>query len=168
MTRYFSAFDLPAAVSIHLAEALGDVPAPLRPTPRGQWHVTVGYYGAVDPVERLASLRERAGELAAPTLRLRGSGTFASVVLLVVRGRGAELAAIAEAADAGAGGHEPYRPHVTVARWARGGDPAPGQALAAGLADYTGPWWTPSELVLYASELGRHTPVDRVRLRLPG
>ncbi|WP_424185549.1 2'-5' RNA ligase family protein [Actinokineospora sp. G85] len=168
MTRYFSAFDLPAAVSGHLAEALGDVPAPLRPTPRDHWHVTVGYYGAVDPVERVTSLRERAADLPAPTLRLRGSGTFSSVVLLVVRERGTELAAIAGAADAEAGGHGTYRPHVTVARWARGADRVPGDALAARLADYTGPWWTPSELVLYASEQGRYTPVERVRLRSPG
>ncbi|OLR94138.1 2'-5' RNA ligase family protein [Actinokineospora bangkokensis] len=170
MTRHFSAFPLPDPVADHLAAALDalDVRPPLRRTPREQWHVTVGYYGAEDPHARLASLREKVAGLRAPRLRLRGSGTFASVALLVVRDSTGALEPLAEAADFAVGGHPAYSPHVTVATWSRREDRGPGERLAADLVDYSGPWWSPSALVLYASEDGRYTPVDQVGLRAPG
>jgi len=167
VTRLFSAFPLPDAVSDHLAAHLRVNP-PLRAVPREQWHVTVGYHGADDPEARLRSLRDRVTGLAAPELRLNGSGTFSAVALLVVEDRTPNLAAVAEAAEASAGGHPEYSPHVTVARWPREAGGEPGRALAAELAGYRGPWWTPSELVLYASEGGRYTPLDQVRLRATG
>ncbi len=174
MTRLFSAFTLPEDVAdhlaTHLAEYLPDLLPALRPTPREQWHVTVGFYGEDDVGRRSALLHERVKNLTAPRLRLAGSGTFDRVALLLVRTRGPALDAVAGAADAAAGGHGDYLPHVTVARWSAPTDA--GERLAARLRDYRGPAWTPGALALFRVDRGRagstYTAVDRVGLRSTG
>ncbi|SDC31413.1 RNA 2',3'-cyclic phosphodiesterase [Actinokineospora iranica] len=174
MTRLFTALPLPDAAADHLAGQLADrlptTPSGLRLIPREQWHITVGFYGEDDPNQRAARLHERVKNLRAPRLSLAGSGTFSGVCWVGVDTGGPALGALAEAADAAAGGHARYTPHLTVARCPKGSPLAEGMARALG--DYRGPEWTAGELVLFRSELGSagpvYTPVDQVRLRTTG
>ncbi|HVK22876.1 MAG TPA: 2'-5' RNA ligase family protein [Actinokineospora sp.] len=143
--RLFSAFPLPEDVADHLAAHLPELPG--KPTTRPTWHITVVYYGENAPPVIPATL-------IAPTLRLSRSGTFPGVAWIGVE-TSPELHAIVRAAG---GDPETYVPHMTLARW-------PKRQLATFEADYTGPAWTPGELVLYRSDPGPvYTPVDQVRL----
>ncbi|WP_018685978.1 2'-5' RNA ligase family protein [Actinokineospora enzanensis] len=163
MTRYFSAFDLPDEVADDLAAHLPPIVPPLRPTPRHQWHVTVGYYGDVDPGRRMAELTERVTGLLPARLRVEGAGTFGGVAFgKITSADWGALAILAEAAGQAEGGHQKYVPHVTVARWPR--EHPVDLSVAAALRDYRGPEWVPRELVLYASEGGIYTRVGAVRL----
>ncbi|GLW90990.1 2'-5' RNA ligase family protein [Actinokineospora globicatena] len=161
--RLFSAFPLPDEVADHLAAHLPPTPDGLRATPREQWHVTVGYYGADDPARRLARLGERVSGLAAPRLRISGSGTFAAVCLVkIATPDPVDLRTLAEAADFREGGHPDYLPHVTVARWST--PTTKGAEMAAELRGYQGLQWAPEELTLYASAHGAYTPLGAVPL----
>ncbi|PPK67444.1 2'-5' RNA ligase family protein [Actinokineospora auranticolor] len=161
--RFFSAFTLPDRVADHLAAHLPVPPPHVRPTPRHQWHVTVGYYGQTDPARKLTRLHTKVSGLQAPRLRIQGSGTFANVVLAKIATPDPHLLRIlAEAADHHEGGYPEYIPHVTVGRWSR--DHEPDTTVAAGLSGYRGPEWVPADLVLFASEDGEYTPVGRVPL----
>ncbi|MGI9062871.1 MAG: RNA 2',3'-cyclic phosphodiesterase [Pseudonocardiaceae bacterium] len=156
--RLFTALWLPDAAVAHLTAALpGRWPEGVRVVPPAQWHVTLHFHG--DEAEPDACARGLAdvGALAAPALRLAGSGVFGATLWVGVDGAVTALAAAAGADPDG------FRPHVTVARW-RGG-----RAPAALPADYRGPEWTAREVVLVASDLtpeGPHyTVVERAPLR---
>ncbi|CRK58520.1 2'-5' RNA ligase [Alloactinosynnema sp. L-07] len=143
--RLFSAFPLPDEVADHLADHLPKMPG--RPTARHTWHITVVYYGESTPPLIPATLR-------APRLRLTGSGSFPGVAWVGVETT-PELHAIVKAAG---GDPEDYIPHVTLARW-------PKRHRASFEADYTGPEWIPTELVLYRSDPGPvYTPIHQVGL----
>jgi 2'-5' RNA ligase len=134
-------------------EAVAELHAALRPLRRAhprlrwvdprRWHVTLRFFGDAEPADQLAGL---AG-VAAPVLRLRGSGHFRQVLWIGVDG---PLAGLGEAAGAPAD----WRPHLTVAR----GAPLPH-------LDFTGREWTATEVVLVLSRPpGPYTVLDRVPL----
>lgn len=167
--RLFSALLPPRAVTDDLAAWLADhaagLPAELRWTPVDRWHVTLGFFGDDDdPHRRSAWLRGRAAGRPAPRLRLAGGGTFPGVLWVGVSTPDERrLTQLAKAAGAGRRG---YRPHLTLARW-RSGDPDR-SVLAAALAGYAGPWFTPDAVALLRSEPGpggpAYTTVDRLPL----
>ncbi|GDY30513.1 RNA 2',3'-cyclic phosphodiesterase [Gandjariella thermophila] len=171
MARLFTALALPEDVVAHLAAAVAEVreqlPAGARWIPPERWHLTMKFHGEDDPDRRAAKLRRRARGLPAPTLRLAACGTFSGVLWVGVRTADEDsrraLRRVAQAA-----GNDPreFRPHLTVARWSAGRPDR--AALRALLADYTGPWWTPGELVLVRSELRpggpRYTDLAHVAL----
>jgi 2'-5' RNA ligase len=171
MPRLFTALALPEDVVADLDAAVAEVrdrlPGGVRWIPPERWHLTVKFHGEDDPRRRAAKLRRRVGGLPAPRLRLSAAGTFTGVLWVGVRTADEDsrraLRRLAQAA-----GNDPraYKPHLTVARWsASRPDRA---ALRELLAGYTGPWWTPAELVLVQSELRpagpRYTDLDHVPL----
>jgi 2'-5' RNA ligase len=147
---------------------------------RDQWHLTLAFMPAAPErvVDDLASLlAEAMSARSAGRLALAGGGCFpditrARVLWCGVRG-GAWLEPIAAAARAVAattgaapeGG--PFRPHLTVARFAR---PVEGTRWVRLLDAYTGPEWTGDEVVLVESHLPRtrgHRPRYEVLARCP-
>jgi 2'-5' RNA ligase len=158
VARLFSALVPPASVLDHLAARPAD--GPVHWIPRERWHITLGFFGDDDdPDQRARWLRRRVEGQPAPTLRLAGAGTFQHVLWVGVVADGAGFAALAQAAGADS---SQYRPHLTLARWNR---TAPDDdALIDLFAGYTGPWFTPTEVLLMRSELGAYTTVDRLPL----
>jgi 2'-5' RNA ligase len=179
VTRLFSALVPSDDALAHLRMAVAGWSEPvdggrprLRWTDPTQWHVTLAFYGeipdgAVPEVE--ASLGAEVARLPAPTLRLRGAGSFSGRTLWV--GVAGEEPADAEAlgrlltvsagvsADVGAGaeGRERRRAHLTLARAAAGPREVPRThvtALVRALAVYEGPVWRPELVVLTSSHLG--------------
>lgn len=155
MARLFSALVPPAPVLDHLAARLHGCDAPVRWTSRELWHVTVGFFGDDDdPVRRSKWLRRRVTGRVAPGLRLVGCGSFRGVFFVGVATD--DERRLAKLAQAGGAGRQGYRPHLTVARWrSRGADIS---ALIALFDGYTGPWFTPDELLLLRSEPGQRGP----------
>jgi RNA 2',3'-cyclic 3'-phosphodiesterase len=156
--RLFSALVPPPEAAAHLARALAALPEAGRPTPRDRWHVTLGFYGDDDDEDtRSAWLREALTGLPAPRLRLAGGGTFPGVawvgVLAATEADERAFADLAAAARADPPGAHPFRPHLTVARWrpSRGRDEPGSRALVGLLDGYTGPWFTPAEVLLERS-----------------
>lgn len=116
--------------------------------PARQWHVTLGFFAADPDIDgRAAWLTERVTDLPAPRVRLTGSGRFDRVGWLGVRAS-AEFAGLATAAGAG----ERFHPHLTIARWQPGAE-SDADVLLDALAGYSGPWWTPHEVVLMRGHL---------------
>lgn len=160
----------PAAALDHLGSALARLrgrPGEPRWSPRPAQHVTLAFFGDV-PDSRVAALTEALGRVpGGPSvhLRLSGAGTFPGRGAPRVLWVGADgdldaLAALAAgAADAGASvgvasrnEGRPYRPHLTVGRWAAAG-PAD-RRLAAALAGYAGPHFAVDEWELVRSHPG--------------
>lgn len=176
--RLFAALCPPPSAIEHLADAVAAVEPVLqsealaagvvRLVPPERWHLTVAFYGEDDPDRRAEKLNRRVSRAraVAPWLRCAGSGTFGGVLWVGVHTQGeqhrAALRAIAR--SSGADPHH-LRPHITVARWSKGRPDR--RALAVPLADYTGEWWLPSELLLMRSELGAGGPKYTVLHRVP-
>jgi 2'-5' RNA ligase len=158
--RLFSALVPPPVAIDHLAERLADHPADVRWTPVHRWHVTLGFFGDDDdPADRIPWLRGRVEGLAAPTLRLAGTGTFPGVLWAGVEA--VDEPVFAELATAAGADPVRFRPHLTLAhRRSRQLRPA---ALLAG---YSGPWFTPTEVALLRSETGRDGPTYTTMARL--
>lgn len=155
MARLFSAFVPPSGVLDHLAGRIDGLDAPVRWTPRERWHVTVGFFGDDDDPDRRSTwlLRRVAGR-AAPALRLAGGGSYRGVLWVGVETDDEQR--LARLAQAGGAGRRGYRPHLTVARWR-----SAGVDISASIAlfdAYTGPWFTPDQLLLMRSELGSGEP----------
>lgn len=167
--RLFTALWPPAeAVAALAAEAaLAGTPTGWRAVDPRTWHITLAFHGEADPGVLARQLERSARGVAAPRLRLAGAGEFPGV-----RWSGVEVGPDTsfDGLVGAAGGHvERFVPHVTVLRLrARSGpaaDPDPDVAWSA----HRGPWWTPQELLLVASERGREGPRYRVvhRVALP-
>jgi 2'-5' RNA ligase len=113
------------------------------------WHLTLAFHGdRADQDEQVERLRRLRG-MAAPELALGDAGTFRSGVFWIgvqCSDDALERLAIAAGADP-----QRWRPHLTVARRARG----------ARLDGYTGRLWTPPQVELVRSELGPGGPVYR-------
>jgi RNA 2',3'-cyclic 3'-phosphodiesterase len=179
MVRLFSAIELPGSVRAELAErlhAIREAGSELRWVPPERWHITLGFYGDREHVDRRGTwFRRQAGGLAPARLRLRGAGRFPGVLWAGVspmEGRDATaLHTLAGAlnADANASRYD-FNAHVTLARWRRGaaGSRSAIQAVHE-LSEYCGSWWTAHEVVLFRSDQTGgegpvYTPLDRVAL----
>ncbi|MBP2477178.1 2'-5' RNA ligase [Crossiella equi] len=159
LARLFTALWLPADVRDHLADHLaaagGHAVRGTKPEPVERWHLTLCFHGEL-PIERqVARLSEVLRGLPAPTLRLRGAGEFHNGpkgvlwagVEPATPGDGRALHALALAAGAD---RDRFDPHLTLLRWT--GPRPETRSLDTALADYTGPWWTPTELALVRSD----------------
>jgi 2'-5' RNA ligase len=161
--------DPPEEARADLARAL----APLRGAPGephwttpDRWHLTLLFLGTV-PGADVPAVVAAAGQpvSATPpmTLRLAGGGRFGSLRRPQVAWAGLDgdvrplvdlagrLADAARALDLPVE-DRPFRPHLTLGRW-RPRQPADG-ALTDRLADYRGPSWPVTELLLLESHLG--------------
>ncbi|MCP2334431.1 RNA 2',3'-cyclic phosphodiesterase [Actinoalloteichus caeruleus] len=174
--RLFTALWPPDDVVRDLAAALrpGEqavVPAPARPVPEREWHVTLGFHGEVtDPARLAAGLRAALGGRRAPTVRIAGAGVFPGVLWAGVEGAGPEDEAALSALVAAVGESDPgeYRPHVTLARWPRRA--TPDLAALTALTSYAGRWWTPEEVLVVRSdarERPRYSAYQRIALGPP-
>ncbi|OLT38493.1 hypothetical protein BJF85_09155 [Saccharomonospora sp. CUA-673] len=118
--RLFSAFPVPAAAADTLRRRLAAVAGPrgggLRWTAQDGWHLTLGFYGADDPLERRAWLADRLAGMRAPVLRIAGAGTFPGVLWAGVEAGAAGRRALADIAAAARPDTErrPFRAHVTL------------------------------------------------------
>jgi 2'-5' RNA ligase len=148
-----------------------------RWVPREQWHLTVQFLGRVNDEDELAaSLRAALDRIPPFAMRLGGSGAFpnprrASVVWVGVREGGEALATLAGAVNATTESvgfaleQRAFRPHVTVARFAKRG---PVDNIVSGLDDVDlGPAWLVEELVLFESRTRPSGAEHHVRARLP-
>jgi len=173
MARLFSAIELPDEVRAELAVGLGDVrdSAPdLKWVPPERWHITLGFYGDRDDIDRrTAWFREQAGMQRSCQVRLQAAGRFPGVLWVGVHTTDPALRALAGALADPPVDQPDFVPHITVARWRRGvyGNELSRAALAV-LAGYRGRWWRTDEVVLFRSDLTPdgpvYTPVDRVAL----
>jgi 2'-5' RNA ligase len=158
----------PPSALDHLGGALRrlrDRPGGPRWAGRETQHVTLAFFGEVpdDHVPVLTDALSDALGVVDVHLRLAGAGTFPEkgdprVLWVGVDGDVEELAALAAAA-AGAGRaagipieRRPYRPHVTVGRWA--GSARGDRRIAGALGNYAGPHFTAGEIVLMRSHHG--------------
>ena len=162
--RLFTAVVPPERAVDSLAAWVSELPGPpgLRWVPRRQWHVTLGFFGSDDVTTRQAWLGPRLRGMAAPRVRLAGSGTFRSVLWCGVTGD--DITGLADAAGAANQPRE-FHPHVTLAR---GRPPGGLERMAQYLRAYSGPSWLATEVVLFRSDRDErgavHTPVARYAL----
>ncbi|MEU9689184.1 RNA 2',3'-cyclic phosphodiesterase [Amycolatopsis japonica] len=155
----FSALIPPDGVLDQVSAAVGTPGGDgFRWSPREDWHITLGFYGADEPAERgdwLAGRLTGAGPL---DLRLEKAATFPGVLWLSVSGTGLhELAAKAGAESEG----RPYVAHLTLARFPRD-RPDAASAWEERLAGFTSETWTATEAVLMSSD--REQGVSRYRV----
>ncbi|HEX7661852.1 MAG TPA: 2'-5' RNA ligase family protein [Pseudonocardiaceae bacterium] len=172
MARLFTAL-LPSNeavedLAVRVARASDSIDDPrLRWVPPDRWHVTLGFFGDDDsPQPRSRWLTRRASGLTAPKLRFAGNGAFGGVVWVGVSPASDEdAAALARLARASGADQRRFQAHLTVARWRKGGPNRSAQHELARLFDaYSGPWFTPAEVVLMESTPG---PVYTALLRVP-
>jgi 2'-5' RNA ligase len=183
MVRLFSALELPDPVRAELADRvreLRDQDGELRWVPADRWHITLGFYGDREHVDRRGAwFRRQATGLAPSRLRLRGAGRFPGVLWIGVNPMesrdAAALHTLAGALNADRNASEyDFTAHVTVARWRRGaaGSRSAIRAVRV-LGDYHGSWWQAGEVVLFRSDTATgpdtgqgpvYTPLARVPL----
>jgi 2'-5' RNA ligase len=183
VVRLFLAAELPEAIRIGLAGAQRDLKTNC---PGWRWvrpegiHLTLRFLGEVPPGED-ALQREgwrRAASSCRPTsIRIGGAGVFPSVrrprvlwVGVTEIGPGGRLEALSDAMECAArkAGFRPetrrFRPHLTLARVARGGRPSAPDHESVGEIGVV----EISEVVLFRSELrpegARYTALDRFPL----
>lgn len=164
--RLFTAIWLPpAAVAALQADVPTAEPAGWRYTDPSSWHVTLAFHGEADAGVLARRLEKAAHGAPAPRLRVIGAGAFPRV-----RWAGVEPAGVlSELVSAAGGDLERFVAHVTVLLQR----PRPGPHLdaepAISWSAHTGPWWTPPEVLLVASESAkggsRYLPVHRVALQ---
>lgn len=143
-------------------------------------HITLAFLGEVE-ADRLVDVESslglaaeacRAGASAFPRLRLGDGGRFgqgrATVLWVDVLGEVERLERLAREIRSGllrAGlpcDEKPFRPHLTIARPGDRIDPVDVAADRATLADYRGPAWPATEMVLVRSHPGPRPRYDRL------
>jgi RNA 2',3'-cyclic 3'-phosphodiesterase len=178
VVRLFSAIELPGSVRAELAARLRAIRAEddeLRWIPPERWHITLGFYGDREHVDRRGAwFRQQATGLAPTRLRLRGAGRFPGVLWVGVspmEDRDATaLRTLAAALNADNNSRFDFTAHVTIARWRRGAAGSRSAIRAVHeLTGYDGSWWTATEVVLFRSDQDGgegpvYTPLDRVTL----
>ncbi|HEX2132117.1 MAG TPA: RNA 2',3'-cyclic phosphodiesterase [Actinophytocola sp.] len=186
MARLFSAIELPATVRTELADRLRDLRARhpelddgLTWSPPRSWHITLGFYGDREHVDRRGAwFRRQAARLDPARLRLRGAGRFPGVLWIGVNPMAGRDAGALRAmggvlgADITAGPDADrfdFTPHLTVARWRRGAARSERAIHAvAALTDFASSWWPVTEVALFRSDRDGSGPVytalDRVSL----
>lgn len=174
-TRLFVALWPPPVAVEALAGALGRVrghvaggsaAVEVRWQPAERWHVTLAFLGTAPPgrtARRLSAYLDSAASHP-ERIRLAGAGAFGPVVWVGVE-HGPWLDDLARGVqDSLHVADRRFRAHVTVGR-TRGADgPGRARAVVPALAGHRGPWWTPGEVTLVASETGPH-PQYRVLQR---
>jgi len=178
VVRLFSGIELPGSVRAELVEQLREVRTgepDLTWVPPANWHITLGFYGDREHVDRRGAwFRRQATGLAPARLRLRGAGRFPGVLWVGVspmEGLDATaLRTLARALNADNNANQyDFSAHVTVARWRRGaaGSESAIRAVHA-LSDFCGSWWSVSEVALFRSDRAAggpvYTPLDHVPL----
>lgn len=174
--RLFVGVFPPAGALSHLDAALTAIrPGLRRWQPAERWHVTLVFLGDVAP-QRLAglsaALEDVCGTAQPLSLRLAGAGTFgtgrgAAVLWVGVEGEGlAEFAAQVARAVLPEADDQPFRAHLTLARWRPPERPDP--AVARTLRSYRGPPWPVEEVVLVRSHLGPRPRYERIAGWTPG
>jgi 2'-5' RNA ligase len=179
VARAFVAVVPPDAVLDAVAGAVGELragPASVsaRWARREQWHLTLRFLGDhVDLDDAATALT--AVTFAAFDLQLGGIGAFArpsraSVLWFGVAAGCNPLIELASAVNAATAGiapvdTKPYRPHLTVARFATPAD-VRDVVHRPGLDDGIGPVWRMTELVLVQSRLGAGPADHRVHSRV--
>ena len=160
--RLFTALWLPADAVAALLAACGDEPPGWRFAAPDTWHVTLAFHGEADPGRLARRLDAAAHGLAAPRLRVAGGGSFERV-----RWAGIEPAGALDPLVTAAGGDvAALVPHVTLLRRrARPGADAIADPPAPRVAP--GPWWTPREVLLVATEPARGGVRYRTVHRVP-
>jgi 2'-5' RNA ligase len=172
----FAAVVPPEPALDHLRGALRrlqDRPAGPRWVGPDRQHVTLAFFGEV-PAARVPALTDALTTALSGVdvhLRLAGAGTFPEkgdprVLWVGVDGDVEELAGLAAvAADAGRStgievDRRAYRPHLTIGRWAASarGD----RRIAAALANYAGPHFTASQVLLMRSHHGARPRYETV------
>lgn len=186
MVRLFSAIELPRVTHAELAERVRALRAAdpeldggLTWSPPDRWHITLGFYGDREHVERRGVwFRRQATGLAPSRLRLRGAGRFPGVLWVGVNPmEHRDLIALRTLAGALNADNNADRfaftAHVTIARWRRGASGSERAIRAVhALSDFTGSWWPVTEVVLFRSDPADddvggppvYTPLDRVPL----
>ena len=160
--RLFTALWLPDEAVAALLAARGAEPAGWRFAAPETWHVTLAFHGEADPGPLARRLDAAAHGLVARRLRVAGGGSFERV-----RWAGIEPAdALLPLVTAAGGGVAAFVPHVTLLR--RRVRPGP-EVVADPPAPRVppGPWWTPREVLLAASEPARGGVRYRTVHRVP-
>lgn len=146
--------------------------AAARVTARGHWHLTLAFLGDHADLEAAAAALDSL-DVEAFTTDLRGVGAFprpraARVLWLGVCTGRDDIVAVATAVRdrLGLDDEQPFRPHVTLARFK-----APRDVTAITAGEPTD-WaatstWVVHELVLFESTLGREGATHRARARYP-
>ena len=146
----------------------------LRWAARQQWHLTLAFLGEVAPdtVPNLSDRLARAARRHEPMpLAFAGAGRFDGRVLwLGVRGARQPLSALAGSVGAAARRigiavqDRAYRPHLTLAR---SNEPVDLRPLVDELRGFEGTEWSPAEVELIRSRLGKGPPVYETVGRWP-
>jgi len=181
IARAFVAITPPERVLDAVGEATSRVGLPdgWRWTPRGQWHLTLLFLGAVADAD--AVVRELRGACRgrhAFSLALGGAGAFprarrAGVVWIGVEHGAEPLVSLADAVGGALApiGHERdearFHPHLTVAR-TRGREQRDAREVVAALGNARfGDAWTVDEVVLFESHTRPSGAEHAVRERFP-
>ncbi|GAB3450301.1 RNA 2',3'-cyclic phosphodiesterase [Actinophytocola sediminis] len=186
MVRLFSALELPADIHTELADRVRalraadpDLDSGLTWTTPDRWHITLGFYGDREHLERRGAwFRRQVTGLPPTRLRLRGAGRFPGVLWVGVNPMESRdliaLRTLAGALNADNNADRyAFTAHVTIARWRRGASGSERAIRAVHtLSDFAGAWWPVTEVVLFRSDLATdgsggppvYTPLDRVPL----
>jgi 2'-5' RNA ligase len=172
--------DLSAQVSRLRVGAAAATGVDVRLADPAHAHITVAFLGDVEAdrlvdVESalgLAAEASRASRSAYPQLRLGGGGRFGrgrfTVLWVDVLGEVDALRILVRLVRSGLSqarlpyDEKPFRPHLTIARPGDRLDPVDLTADRATLADYLGPAWPATELVLVRSNPGPRPTYDRL------
>lgn len=137
--------------------------------PQGRWHITVAFLGSV--AHPPARLREQVEQLivrrSMEPLRLRSSGSFGTACWIGLRPRHAVDQLHSQLRSLAADPKQVFTPHLTVLRAKQSQERRRFRQL---LANYRGPRWTPHEVELISSTLGRevhHETVASIQLWSP-
>lgn len=163
--RLFTAlWPAPAAVAALRGVTPRVAPPGWRCTDPSSWHITLAFHGEADPGVQARLLEHGVHGRPAPRLRLAGAGAFPRVRWAGVDSDGP----LQELVEAAGGDPERFVAHVTVllqrSRPGRGAERLP----ATPWSTHVGPWWSPAEVLLMASEPAkggsRYRAVHRVPL----
>ncbi len=176
--RLFVAVVPPLAARDALAaavELVRDHPGGPRWIPPERWHITLVFLGEVDEAVALPRLHRAlavaAGDAAPLRLQVAGAGRFPGggsprVLWAGVSGDLDALTALARATRRAARASRisveraAFRAHLTLGRWRQGDDADRG--VDAALADYHGPAFDVTEIVLLRSHLGPKPSYDQI------
>ena len=187
--RCFLAIELPETIRDRLGELqsqLRSLDRVIRWTRSDLLHLTLKFLGEVpdrDVSAICVAIREVALDLRPPGLEIRGVGCFpprgpARVVWAGIAGPPPELLACHSACEEACRrlGYppedRPFSPHLTIGRARAPAGAREARECLAGLAGFDGGRFTPRELVIMQSVLGRdgpaYTPVARTPFAAPG